>query len=101
MTYLPSHPFRPHPRDSAGCGAPDSGDVCAQPEDNPVHRFTTPEVERLAAALVAFPWETITPAHWGRRGTPCKHNRPGTCGVCSGDAHIIAAAVLAIQSQSA
>jgi hypothetical protein len=67
------------------------------PADNPIHTLTAPDVEALAAALTAYPWERIVPDRWARV-TPCWHRGPGPCGLCAGDAHAIAAAVLDIQA---
>lgn len=99
MTYLPSHTFRADPRHPQTCEHPDDGDVCAQPPENPIHALARPDVEALASALAAYPWERILPPHWRAGG--CRHRVDGRCGVCAPSEFAIAAAFLDIQEQRA
>jgi hypothetical protein len=95
--FLPAHQFVPHPHDRVHCGAPDHGDVCGQPADNPTHRFVDrPDVNELTAALAAYPWQKIAPRSWVRLND-CPHGASSPCGVCAGDLHAISAAVTDIR----
>ena len=99
MTYLPSHPFQPHPRDEGACGHPDGDDVCAELPENPIHRVDNPAVEQLAAALASYQWPN-EPARFAGVSEHRRHNRDWRCGICTGDLHSIAAAVLDIHAAS-
>lgn len=99
MSYLPSHPFQPHPDDLIACGHPDGGQPCAQPAENPIHHVDRPEVEQLAAALAAHPWPNAL-GRFAGVSTHDSHGRDWRCGICMGDLHAIAAAVLDVQGNA-
>ncbi len=98
MSYLPSHPFEPHPRDPEACNHPDGDTICAQPADNAIHRVDRPEVEQLAAALARHKWRNL-PGRLAGVSAHRDHGRDWRCGICTGDLHSIAAVVLEIQGR--
>ncbi len=97
MGYLASHLFEPHPRDKEACNYPDGNTICAQLADNAIHRVESPEVEQLAAALARHEWNL--PGRFAGVSAHRNHHRDWRCGICTGDLHAIAAAVLEIQGR--